>query len=125
MPAKTEVSGASLKEQVRNTRRAARALARLSAQERNRILQTAANGIEARSSEILAANSEDCEILAGSGQQTSQALMKRLKSSEVGVQEMAMRVRDVAALEDPLSHTLATTELDEGLTLYKVPCPLG
>jgi glutamate-5-semialdehyde dehydrogenase len=125
MPAKTEVSGASLKEQVQNTRRASRALARLSGQERNRILQAAANGIEARSGEILSANREDCEILATAGQQTSQALMKRLKTSEAGVQEMAMRVRDVAALEDPLSHTLATTELDDGLTLYKVPCPLG
>jgi glutamate-5-semialdehyde dehydrogenase len=38
---------------------------------------------------------------------------------------MAMRVRDVAGLEDPLAHTLATTELDDGLTLYKAPCPLG
>ena len=125
MPARTELSGATLEQQVQNTRRAARALTRLSGQERNRILHAAAKGIENRSDEILSSNLEDCEILAASGQHTSDALMKRLKASEAGVQEMAMRVRDVAAIEDPLSHTLATTELDEGLTLYKVPCPLG
>ena len=38
---------------------------------------------------------------------------------------MAMRVCDVAALADPLAHVLAITELDDGLTLHKVACPLG
>jgi glutamate-5-semialdehyde dehydrogenase len=35
------------------------------------------------------------------------------------------RVRDVAALPDPLGRQLAVTELDDDLTLYKVSCPLG
>src|SRR6266849_5476766 len=38
---------------------------------------------------------------------------------------MAMRVRDVARLPDPLGRRLATTELDDGLVLYKESCPLG
>ena len=38
---------------------------------------------------------------------------------------MARQIRDVARLEDPLGHVLATTELDDGLTLHKVSCPLG
>ena len=118
---------ATLQEQVRNTRRAARALARLSGEQRNRVLLVCADRIEARSGEILEANQADCDILAGAvGEgKVSQALLKRLKTSAEGVREMAARVRDVAGLEDPLAHTLATTELDEGLTLYKVPCPLG
>ena len=41
---------------------------------------------------------------------------KRLQTSERGVAEMAERVRDVAALEDPLGRTHAVTELDDGLT---------
>ena len=125
MASRTKIPPASLKQQVMNTRRAARSLARLSGEDRNRILLAAADGIESRTAEILSANREDCEILAASGQQTPQALMRRLKTSDAGVGEMAMRVRDVASLGDPLSHTLATTELDDGLTLYKVPCPLG
>jgi glutamate-5-semialdehyde dehydrogenase len=38
---------------------------------------------------------------------------------------MARQVRDVAGLADPLDGVLATTELDDGLVLEKVPCPLG
>jgi glutamate-5-semialdehyde dehydrogenase len=38
---------------------------------------------------------------------------------------MAGKVRDVAKLEDPVGRVLATTELDDGLTLQKVSCPLG
>jgi glutamate-5-semialdehyde dehydrogenase len=127
MPAKSEISGATLQQQVQNTRRAARTLARLSGEQRNRILLEAANGIEARADEILAANRLDCETLAGSASagMPSQALMKRLKTTPAGVQEMATRVRDVAGLDDPLQRPLATTELDDGLTLHKVPCPLG
>jgi glutamate-5-semialdehyde dehydrogenase len=127
MRARAEHSPAMLKRQVQNTRRAARALARLSGEQRNRILLRAAERIEARSAEIIAANQVDCETLAGSSAAgtLSPALMKRLKTTPAGVQEMATRIRDVAGLEDPLQHSLATTELDDGLTLYKVPCPLG
>ncbi len=127
MGATTEVSASTLRAQVQQTRRAARALAQLSNEERNRILRKAADLIEERSGEILAANQRDCEIFdAAAGKEpASKVLLKRLKTSARGVSEMAMRVRDVAGLEDPLAKTLATTELDDGLTLYKVPCPLG
>jgi glutamate-5-semialdehyde dehydrogenase len=121
--------------QVQATRAAARELARLSAEQRNRILLAAADGLEAGEAEILKANREDCESLehkereslnreptAGS---SSAALLKRLKTSAASIKEMAKQVRDVAKLEDPLGRVLATTELDDGLTLEKVSCALG
>lgn len=127
MAGPTEVSPAALREQVQQTRRAARVLARLSNNERNRILLKAAELLEARSGEVISANQKDCESFGGvAGENSaSQVLLKRLKTNAAGVREMAMRVRDVAGLEDPLGVTLGTTELDDGLTLYKVPCPLG
>jgi len=127
MGARSDVSPSSLRAQVQQTRRAARVLARLSNDERNRILLKAADLIEAGSGEILAANQRDCEIFSGAAgkEPATQVLLKRLRTSAAGIREMAMRVRDVAALEDPLGATLGTTELDDGLTLYKVPCPLG
>jgi glutamate-5-semialdehyde dehydrogenase len=127
MPTTSKTLALTLQEQVQRTRRAARALARLSGEQRNRILLECGERIEARSNEILAANQQDLEILCGSAAAGAfpQALLKRLKTSAAGVREMAMRVRDVAGLEDPLAQTLATTELDDGLTLHKVPCPLG
>ena len=114
-------------EQVRRARRAARDLARLSAAERSRILLTAADQVEARGAEILQANQRDCQSLErdiATGQSSS-ALLKRLKTSAQGITEMARQIRDVAKLEDPLGQVLANTELDDGLTLKKVSCPLG
>jgi glutamate-5-semialdehyde dehydrogenase len=113
--------------QVRRTRRAARTLARLSAAERNQVLLSAADLLVSRADEILKANEQDCAALehqAADGK-ASAALLKRLKTSASGVTDMARQVRDVARLEDPLSGVLATTELDDGLVLQKISCPLG
>jgi glutamate-5-semialdehyde dehydrogenase len=113
--------------QVQATRRAARALARLSTAERNQVLLSAADLIEARSSEILKANQQDCQSLEGEIGKgaASAALLKRLRTSAAGIRDMARQVRDVAALDDPVGRVLATTELDDGLVLEKVSCPLG
>ncbi len=124
---KTDAPVTRLRDQVRLTRRAARELALLSAEERNQILLTAAAQLEMRCDEILAANQQDVaaldrEVSAG---KASASLAKRLKTSAAGIKEMAARVRDVAALPDPLAHSLAVTELDDQLVLEKVGCPLG
>ena len=113
--------------QVLRARRAARELARLSAEQRNQVLLAAADRLLAREAEILKANREDCEALEQeirSGT-ASAALLKRLKTSSAGVSDMAGQIRDVARLEDPLGRVLSTTELDDGLTLQKVSCALG
>jgi len=113
--------------QVQRARRAARELARLSAEQRSQILLTAADQMQAREAEILKANREDCESLEQqirSGA-TSAALLKRLKTSSAGIGEMARQIRDVARLEDPLGRVLSATELDDGLMLQKVSCALG
>lgn len=111
----------------RRAKAASRRLALLSGERRNAALLSAALALEERRAEILAANGGDCldaarEVEAG---RMSQAMFKRLRTDEKGVAEMAARVRDVAALADPLGRTLAATELDDDLTLYKVSCPLG
>lgn len=120
----------SIATQVQATRRAARELTRLSADQRNKILLAAADALEAREAEIVEANREDCESLERKERElaagtASAALLKRLKTSAAGVKDMAKQVRDVAKLEDPLGRVLATTELDDGLTLQKVSCALG
>ncbi|MGB8131716.1 MAG: glutamate-5-semialdehyde dehydrogenase [Candidatus Angelobacter sp.] len=117
----------SISAQVQAARRAARELARLSTDQRNQILLTAADLLEKREAEILKANDEDCEALERelATSAASAPLMKRLKTSSAGTKDMARQVRDVARLEDPVGRVLATTELDDGLTLQKVSCALG
>ncbi len=117
----------SVTDVARRARAASRRLALLPGERRNAALLSAALAIEERRAEILAANGRDCldaerEVAAG---RMSPAMLKRLRTDEKGVAEMAARVRDVAALADPLGRRLATTELDDDLTLYKVSCPLG
>jgi glutamate-5-semialdehyde dehydrogenase len=113
--------------QVLRARRAARELARLSAEQRNQILLAAADRLQAREAEILKANREDCESLEREIRvgTASAALLKRLKTSSDGIGDMARRIRDVARLEDPLGRVLSATELDDGLMLQKVSCALG
>ncbi|MGH9900463.1 MAG: glutamate-5-semialdehyde dehydrogenase, partial [Pyrinomonadaceae bacterium] len=111
----------------RRAKEAARQLATLPGERRDAALLAAALAIEERKTEILSANERDCldaERAVEEGRM-SQAMFKRLRTSDEGVAEMAARVREVAALPDPLGRRLAVTELDDGLTLYKESCPLG
>ena len=111
----------------KRAREASRALARLSDARRSEVLLAAATALEANRAQILDANAIDCkasEPAVAAGKMTS-AMFKRLRVTEAGVAEMAMRVREVAQLPDPLGRTLAATELDDGLTLYRESCPLG
>ena len=112
---------------VRRARRAAHVLAALSGERRNEALQAAANAIEARAAEILAANEKDCAAAqrAVESGELSRAMFARLRTTERGIAEMAMRVREVAELPDPLHRRLSAMELDDNLILYKETCPLG
>jgi glutamate-5-semialdehyde dehydrogenase len=127
MSSAADYSQTDIAVQVQRARHAARELARLCANQRNQILLAAADRLQAREAEILKANREDCESLEceiRSGAATA-ALLKRLKTSSAGINEMSRQIRDVARLEDPLGRVLSTTELDDGLMLQKVSCALG
>jgi glutamate-5-semialdehyde dehydrogenase len=111
----------------KRAREASRALARLSDERRSAVLLAAADAIEAHRAEIVEANEADCraaEPSVAAGKMSS-SMFKRLRVMESGVAEMAMRVREVSRLADPLGRTLMATELDDGLTLYRESCPLG
>jgi glutamate-5-semialdehyde dehydrogenase len=117
----------SVAELARRAKTASRRLATLPRERRDAALRAAAEAIEAQAAEIVAANERDLLEAAravAEGRMTA-STFKRLQTNEKGIAEMAERVRDVAALEDPLGRTLAVTELDDRLTLTKVSCPLG
>jgi glutamate-5-semialdehyde dehydrogenase len=112
---------------IRRARKAAHVLATLSGERRNEALLAAANAIEARAEEILAANEKDCAAAQQAVErgELSRAMFARLRTTERGIAEMAARVRDVARLPDPLHRRLSTMELDDNLVLHKETCPLG
>jgi glutamate-5-semialdehyde dehydrogenase len=111
----------------RRSRKASRALARLSLEARNSILDTAAEAIERGVARILEANALDCRAAQPAVDQgnMSSAMFARLRVADRGVAQMATQVREVAKLPDPLGRRLSATELDQGLVLVKESCPLG
>src|SRR5882672_4146980 len=117
----------SVREQARAARAAARKLALLSNEARNSLLLGVARRTEQNAPAILAANAEDCRAAEGlvrSGE-LSEAAFARLHVTEKTIREMILRLEEVARLADPIGKRLATTELDDGLILYKESCPLG
>ena len=55
----------------------------------------------------------------------SKPLLDRLKLSKDKVSGMAQGVESVAQLPDPVGQTLSAVELDDGLELRQVSCPIG
>lgn len=94
---------------------------------KNEALLKIAESIEAGKDEIFRANSKDlaeAEKLVDAGEITK-STFNRLKLDENKMRDMIKGIRDIAALPDPVNKKLFVRELDEGLTLYKVSCPIG
>jgi glutamate-5-semialdehyde dehydrogenase len=108
-------------------KRASRAIAATSGEERNGALEAVAQGLERSSAEILTANAADTRDAqaAVTRGEMSRALFDRLELSAGKLGSMIAGVRAVAALPDPIGRVLERIELDAGLELEKVSCPLG
>lgn len=117
------VEALSLEALAQATRRAAQTLASASTADKNRAIAAIADALEAQREEILAANQADCE--AALRDQIAKPLYERLKLSEVKLQGAIAGVRDVAKLPDPVGAVQIHRELDAGLILKRVACPLG
>ncbi|MBI3092367.1 MAG: glutamate-5-semialdehyde dehydrogenase [Candidatus Tectomicrobia bacterium] len=94
---------------------------------KNAALEQMAKAIEGRRGDILAANARDARATAAlvAAGKMSQPLLDRLTLSEAKVLGMAEQVRSVAALPDPVGRAQYAMELDAGLELFRVTCPIG
>ena len=119
----SQIASPSLIEIAGQTRSAASKLAVLSTEARNSALEAVAIALEAAAAEILAANEADLQ--AAEAANIAPALYARLKLGESKLQAAIAGVRDVAKLEDPVGVSQIHRELDEGLILKRVTCPLG
>ncbi len=102
---------------------ASRQMTRLNTAEKNACLNAMANALETNSAEIQNANSRDMET--GHSMELSEALLDRLLIDEKRVTTMALGLRKVAELEDPVGRVLDKREQPSGLKLKKVACPIG
>ncbi|MDB4353880.1 glutamate-5-semialdehyde dehydrogenase [Akkermansiaceae bacterium] len=104
-------------------RAAARALAILSAEEKNDILRAIAGGIRGASVEILEANAKD--IAAGEERGLTSAMLDRLRLDEVRLEAVAAGVEKVTTLSDPVGEVLEEWERPNGLRIQQVRVPIG
>ena len=108
-------------------KQAARCIASSSIEQRNQALEEIARALERSAPEILEANAQDVAEAkpALDRGELSKALLDRLKLSAEKLQAMIEGVRAVIALPDPVGRVLDRVELDSGLEVEKVSCPLG
>ena len=94
---------------------------------KNSALKKVKENIEKNKDEIFAANKKDLDeakSLVDSGEITS-STYARLKLDENKMRDMLKGIEDVISLQDPVNKVFWTKELDEGLILKKVSCPIG
>ncbi|MGD8847963.1 MAG: glutamate-5-semialdehyde dehydrogenase [Desulfobacteraceae bacterium] len=98
-------------------------LAAVSTDVKNRALSAIADSLEANADAIVAANEAD--IRGAEKEQLAPPLLKRLGFDRDKIDEAVDGLKSLISLEDPVGRTLDAVELDTGLELYKVSCPIG
>ncbi len=114
---------ASLIAIAKQTRLAALKLAVLSTETRNQAIEAIAQALESAKDEVLQANVADCQAAATEG--IAKPLYKRLQLDEYKLRDAIAGVRNVGNLSDPVGAVQIHRELDTGLVLKRVTCPLG
>lgn len=105
-----------------NAKNASLAMAELTTDSKNEALLKIAENLEKHSEEIFAANKLDLEEAKD---KISPSVFNRLKLDENKLRDMIQGIRDVVKLPDPIGKNLLSRQLDDGLNLYKITCPIG
>jgi glutamate-5-semialdehyde dehydrogenase len=98
-------------------------LAAVNAGIKNNALTEIAKALEQRRAEIIAANQQD--LAEAQKNNLAGPLLKRLKFDEGKLAQTVAGIESLIKLDDPVGKVLAATELDTGLKLYRVSCPIG
>lgn len=112
-----------IRQAARLARSAANQLAAVSSEAKNRAISDIAAALAGHSAEIAAANQSD--LHRAEKQRLAAPLLKRLKFDAGKIAEACAGLKSLVGLADPVGVTLQATELDRGLELYKVSCPIG
>lgn len=117
----------SVVKQAELAKKAASTLASMSAEERTKALNAMAQFIDKSSQEILEANKKDlvaAEKLVAD-KKISQSMFDRLKLDGSKMNAIVNGIKQVASIPDPLGGITLHRELDDGLVLERVACPIG
>lgn len=110
-------------EVARNMKLDAPVLASSSLEVRNRALENVIESLQKNKIRIFEANKKDLEDAEQNG--VSEAVVKRLKFDDNKLRDVLSGIRQLISLPDPLGKESLKRELDEGLTLTRIGCPIG
>ena len=106
-----------------DARKSSVVLAQTSTTVKNQALLAIATAIEENSDRIVTANAHDLNLSRSDGM--AEGLLDRLALSPARVTGLALAVRDIAALPDPIGDVLRGSTLPNGLQLTQVRVPFG
>ena len=98
-------------------------MAALSVEVRNTILANVKAALLKNQDMIFEANKKDMEYAQKNG--IADSVRKRLKFDAQKLKDVTDGIDQLIQLPDPIGQTLIQKELDEGLRLYRISCPIG
>lgn len=107
----------------RKAKEAARSLAQLSTEEKNRALLRMAEGLEGQREFLLRENQKDLDLARKA--ELSTALLDRVALNPSRIESMAKGLREVASLPDPVREIVKMWRRPNGLQVGKMRIPLG
>ena len=113
----------SIAEKAKKAKSASILLSAIKTETKNAALARIAEALKSKSAEIIAANQKDLRLAEKN--KLASPLLKRLKFDEGKIADVCAGIESLIKLDDPVGKTISATELDEGLNLYKVSCPIG
>ena len=113
--------------EIKRAKSASIELSVLSTEVKNNALRAMADALDSSREQILEANARDLEAaksMLDSGE-ISGSMYKRLKIDGSKIDGMIAGIDDVIGLPDPVGEQMSALDLDDGLTLYQIRCPIG
>jgi len=122
-----ESNPTSIQEIIAAAKAASFKLGAMSNHDRVQALQAMASALTAEKEGILAANQKDLDAakIALTNGEIDQAAYKRLVLNEEKLQTVIDGINQVSQLESPVGKVLLKRELDDGLILSQITCPIG
>ena len=112
-----------VRDEVRKMKTVAPLVAALSNEARCQALQKIAERLAEKKDEIFAENKKDLDAAAENG--VAAPIVKRLKFDEGKLRDVIAGINQLITLDDPIGRITLDRELDEGLRLTRITCPIG
>ena len=111
----------SLIEIARGAKKASYEFGLISSKVKDKALLVMAKALESQSGKILAGNKKDLSAAKG----LSPALVDRLTLNKDRIRSMALSLREIVSLKDPVGQIINSWERPNGLRIQKVRVPIG